>query len=114
MGLTVALLTLKLLHVYIQPANASDKDDRKLAACIVEQMKERPSELVIVQAKDEADAVLTVENQAKFRIHVVGTLRKADGSLLADRNHITHSMNHGLCHQAEGLLEELAEQLSKR
>jgi len=114
MALTLLLITLKLLHLYVQPMNPLDKDDQKLATCVVEKMTQRPSELAIAKSKDEADAVLTVENQAKMRLHVVGTLRKADGALLAEKNTVTHGFNHGLCHQAETMLDELAKQLSKR
>jgi hypothetical protein len=114
MALTLLLVTLKLLHIYVQPANPLDNDDQKLATCVVEQLTARPSELEVVKVKEQADVVFTVENQAKFRIHVVGTLRKADGSLLGENNHVTKGFNHSLCHQAEGLLNDLAKQLSKR
>ena len=114
MALTLLLIGLKLLSLYVEPANPLDKDDQKLATCVVEKMTERPSELTIAKSKDLADVVLTVENQAKFRLHVVGTLRKADGSLLAEKNHNQKGFNHSLCNQAEGLLNQLAKQMSKR
>jgi len=114
MSLAGILILLKLLHVYVQPMNVADEDDQKLATCVVEAMTERPSELVLVKTKAEAEAIFTLENQAKMRLHAVGTLTKPDGTLLVSVNHVTHGFNHGLCHQAEGLLDEMARTLSKR
>ncbi len=114
MSLTLILILLKFLHVYVLPANPTDSDDQKLATCVVEAMQARPSELVLTKTKAEADVIFTLENQAKMRLHAVGTLTKPDGTLVVSVNHVTHGFNHGLCHQAEGLLDEMARKLSKR
>ncbi len=114
MSMTAVFLTLKLLTVFVAPADPLVKDDQALATCVAQALTARPSELTIATTKDGADAVLTVENQTKFRIHVVGTVTRPDGTVLGSVNHVTHGLNHGLCHQADGMLDELARKLTKR
>jgi hypothetical protein len=111
MSLTAVFLTLKILMVFIAPANPLSKDDQTLATCVTHALTERPSALVLVATKELADATLVVENQAKFRIHVVGTVMLKDGTNLGSVNHVTHGFNHSLCHQADGLLDEIARNL---
>ena len=108
------LLTLKLATVAIEPENPLEKDDQAIATCAVNAMTARPSALTIAGAKDMADAVLVIGNHAGMRVHVVGRLVRADGSTLVEVNHVTHGFNHGLCHQVDGLLEEMAKKLVKK
>jgi hypothetical protein len=114
MVLTALLLTLNLLTVYVEPADALDQDDQRVATCVVEALTARPSALVIALSKEAASVVLTVANEAKFRLHVVGRLVAADGRVLADVNHAQKGLNHKLCHQTDGMLEKLAKQLANR
>ncbi len=111
MSLTAVFLVLKLLSVFVAPANPLSTDDQTLATCVTHALTERPSALVIATTPDTADVTIAVENAAKVRIHVVGTVTLQDGTRLGSVNHVTHGFNHGLCHQADGLLDELARNL---
>jgi hypothetical protein len=111
MTLTAVFLTLKMLSVFVAPANPLSHDDQTLATCVVHALTERPSALMLLTTKEMADATILVENQAKFRIHVVGTVTLKDGTNLGAINHVTHGFNHSLCHQADGLLDEIARNL---
>jgi hypothetical protein len=112
--LTTLLLTLKLLTVFIEPENALSKDDQALATCAAKAMTERPSTLTIAPAKEMVDATLVIGNHAGVRIHVRGRLVRPDGSVLIEVDHVTHGLNHSLCNQAAGLLDEMAKKLAQQ
>jgi len=112
MALTTLLLLLKLTTVFVTPADPLNHDDQTLATSAFRALQARPSDLTIAKSADLADVTLTVSNQAGVRIHVVGTLIDKDGTVLVDVNHVTHGFNHGLCHQVEGLLDEMARKLA--
>lgn len=114
MTLTTLLLLLKLTTVFVNPEDGLKNDDQTLATCAVEKLTARPSELTIAKSKDLADVTLTVGNHAGMRIHVIGTLTDKDGTVLLEVNHVTHGYNHGLCHQMEGLLDEMARKLAEQ
>lgn len=114
MILTTILLTLTLATIAVEPENGLEKDDQALATCAVEALTTRPSELTIARSKEMADAVLEIGNHAGVRVHVVGRLVRADGTAVIEVNHVTHGYNHGLCHQVDGLLEEMAKKLAKK
>jgi hypothetical protein len=113
MILTTVLLTLKLLAVYVEPADPLERDDQTLATCVVDALTSRPSALTIAPTRETADVVLTVVNDAKFRLHVKGKLVAADGRLLAEADHVQKGFNRKLCHQADGMMAQLAKKLSK-
>ena len=113
MTLTSLLLLLKLLSLSVEPENPLAKDDQTLATCAVKALTERPSALQIAATTEAADAVLTVGNHTGVRIHVVGRLARPDGSVLVEVNHVTHGFNHSLCHQVDGLIDEMARKLGK-
>jgi hypothetical protein len=50
---------------------------------------------------------------AGLRMHVLGNVTLKDGTSLVTVNHVTHGFNHSLCHQADGLLDEVAKKLPK-
>src|SRR5258705_13902823 len=108
------LLTVKVATVAIEPENPLTKDDQTLATWAVTAITARPSELAVARTKAAADVVLVIGNHAGARVHVVGRLVRADGSTLIEVNHVTHGFNHGLCHQVDGLLDEMAKKLAKK
>ena len=114
MVLTAFLLMLKLMTVFIEPQDPLSKDDQTLATCAAQAMTARPSDLKIVTSKELADVTLTVHNDAKMRIHILGRLTKQDGTVLVDVNHVTHGFNHTLCHQMDGLLDEMVRTYSQK
>jgi hypothetical protein len=111
MTLTAVLLTLKILTVFIEPDDPSSHDDQTLATCMGHAMTARPSGITLVTARDQADATIRVENRTGLRIHVLGSITLKDGTKLITVNHVTHGLNHTLCHQADGLLDELARKI---
>jgi len=111
MTLTALLLTLKILTVYIEADDPSSHDDQTLATCVSHAMTARPSGLTIVTTPNQADATIRVENRTGMRIHVLGSITLKDGTKLVTVNHVTHGLNHSLCHQADGLLDELARKI---
>lgn len=113
MTLTTLLLMLKLINIYVAPANPLAKDDQTLATCVVKALTARPSALVIVESAEKADAKFTISNAAAKRIHVVGTLIARDGTPLVEVNHVTHGFNHSLCNQADGLVDEMARKIAE-
>jgi hypothetical protein len=112
-NLIAALLTLKLLTVFIEPGDPLSKDDVTLVACVTHALTERPSGIMVVATQDDAAATIRVANDSGVRIHVLGVLDKKDGTRLVSVNHVTHGLNHGLCHQADGLLDEMARKLKE-
>jgi hypothetical protein len=114
MSLTALFLALKILTVFIEPDDPLSKDDQTLATCVAHAMTERPSALMLATTKDMADATIRVENRTGLRIHVLGNITLKDGSHLITVNHVTHSINHSLCHQADGLLDEIAKKLDAK
>lgn len=114
MLLTTLLIALKILTVFVEPASSLEKDDQTLATCVVRAMTARPSELTIAKTKELADATLVVANRTGFRVHVTGKLTRKDGTTLIEVNHVTRGLNHSLCHQVDGLLDEMAKKLSER
>ena len=115
MTLVAFLLSLKLMTVFIQPENPTSKDDQTLATCAAKAMTARPTSLTIAATNEPAaNTTLIVGNHAGVRIHVTGKLVKSDGTVLIEVNHVTHGFNHGLCHQMDGLLDEMAKKLSEK
>jgi hypothetical protein len=114
MILASLLLTQKLLTVTVEPENPSKKDDQTLATCAVAALTARPSELKIGTGKEPGDAKLTVGNHTGMRIHVLGKLVKADGMVLVEVNHVTHGFDHTLCHQLDGLLDEMVKTYNQK
>jgi hypothetical protein len=114
MILTALLLTMKLTTVFIAPENALANDDQTLATCAVAAMTARPSDLTLAKSKELADATLIVGNHTGVRIHVLGRLVAKDGKVLIEVNHVTHGFNHTLCHQLDGLLDEMATKLAPK
>jgi hypothetical protein len=112
--LTTLFLALKLMTVYVEPENALAKDDQTLATCAVSAMTARPSALKILPSKEMADVTFVVGNHAGLRIHVLGRLTLPDGTVLVEVNHVTHGLNHSLCHQVDGLLDEMAKKLAEK
>jgi hypothetical protein len=114
MTLTAVFLTLKILTVFIEPGDPLSKDDQTLATCVAHAMTERPSALILATTKDMADASIRLENRTGLRIHVQGEITLKDGTRMITVNHVTHGFNHSLCHQADGLLHEMAEKVSTK
>jgi hypothetical protein len=114
MVLTALLLILKLTTVFVDPEDALKRDDQTLATCAVEALTARPSDLTIAKSKEAAAVTLTVGNHSGKRIHVIGKLTAKDGTVLIDVNHVTHGFNHSLCHQMDGLLDEMTKKLAAK
>jgi hypothetical protein len=113
MTLTTLFLLLKLVTIAVEPERPLEHDDQALATCAVQALTARPSALQIAASAEAADATLIIGNHAGMRIHVIGRLVRADGTTLVEVNHVTHGLNHSLCHQTEGLLDEMARTLAK-
>jgi hypothetical protein len=111
MTLTSVFLTLKILTVFVEPGDPSAKDDQTLATCVARAMTARPTALTLATTRDQADAIIGVENRAGLRTHVLGSVTLKDGTSLITVNHVTHGLKHSLCHQADGLLDEMAKKV---
>lgn len=115
MILTALLLTLKLMTVFVEPEVWFNKDDISLATCAVHALTAQPN-LTIATTKDRADVTLVVGNRAKWRLHVVGKLVDKDGTVLLEVDHMPprFDFNHGLCHQMDGLLDEMTKKFAAK
>jgi hypothetical protein len=114
MILTTLLLMLKLTTVYVAAEDPLKKDDQTLATCVAKALVERPSPLTLAPTDETVDATLVIGNHAGVRIHVRGRLVRPDGSVLIDVDHVQHGLNHSLCNQANGLLDEMAKKLAQQ
>ena len=112
MTLTTVLLLLKLMTIAVVPGDLAEKDDTALAACAIKELTAKPSDLRIVAMTESPDATFTISNESGVRIHVVGTLVARNGAPFIDVNHVTHGLNHTLCNQAKGLLDEMAKKIT--